>query len=183
MKSKTLFFLITGVILNTFVSCRKGEKDPFLSLTPRNVRLLKGEWILTKGEKKYTRDLNPTQNYTASFSNDLLTVTYSNNPGADTSMLYSMKIDFNKKGKFAYTVEIAKNINFLEEYWNWQKTEKGKTFLYAPINSRFVLGGSLWRVVGLSSKKLYLECYKTDVASSTMNDLYHEEVFLEFEKK
>jgi len=43
MKSKTLFFLITGVILNTFVSCRKGEKDPFLSLTPRNVRLLKGE--------------------------------------------------------------------------------------------------------------------------------------------
>ncbi|NUM49655.1 MAG: hypothetical protein HUU48_00945 [Flavobacteriales bacterium] len=183
MKSKTLFFFITGVILYTIVSCRKGEKDPFLSLTPRNARLLKGEWILIKGEKKYTRDLNPIQNYTASFSNDLLTVTHSNNPGADTSMLYSMKIDFNKKGNFTYTVEMAQNIHFMEEYWNWQKTEKGKTFLYAPINPRFVLGGSLWRVVGLSSKKIYLEYVKTDVATSLMNDLYHEEVFLEFEKK
>lgn len=183
MKSKTLFFLITGVILNTFVSCRKGEKDPFLSLTPRNVRLLKGEWILTKGEKKYTRDLDQTLNYTASFNNDLLSVVYPSNPGADTSMFYSMKIDFNKKGRFLYTVGMGANVNFLEEYWLWEKTEKGKTFLFAPINGRFVLGGSLWRVVGLTSKKLYLEYAKTDVATATMNDLYHEEVLLEFEKK
>ncbi|CAG0994091.1 MAG: hypothetical protein HND27_10685 [Bacteroidetes bacterium] len=183
MKNKILFFLITGAFLCTIVSCRKGEKDPFLSLTPRNVRLLKGEWILTKGEMKSVRDLNPTQNYTVSFSNDLLTVMHPNNPGADTSMLYSMKLDFNKKGKFTYTVEMAQNINFMEDYWSWQKTEKGKTFLQAPISGRFILGGSLWRVVGLSSEKLYLEHSKTDVASSAMNDLYHEEVFLEFEKK
>lgn len=87
-----------------FTGCKKGEGDPFLSLTSRKARLA-GEWKVTKGEGGRTYTFAST-NFTETMTYDgtqAVTVTSTSAGSTTNTDKYTWEMEFEKDGKFVMT--------------------------------------------------------------------------------
>lgn len=83
-----------------FEGCKKGENDPFLSLSSRKARVA-GEWNVTAGEGSNSQVFN-TITVTETSTYDGATETTVTNPGNSTSTdKYTVSYTFEKDGTFS----------------------------------------------------------------------------------
>ena len=112
------------------ISCKKGENDPFLSLSTRKARLV-GEWTLTKIEGTYS-DIYPAdtpnnETSTTTYSNGLETVTTVDGSGSTSvsTDTYTVTYSFTKDRK--YTITTTKLATVEVEEGDWLFMGKNKT--------------------------------------------------------
>ena len=89
----------------SFVGCKKGEGDPFLSLSTRKARLA-GEWKVTKGEGGRTysfASVNFTETLTYDGTTETVVTTTSAGSSTNTDK-YTWEMTFDKDGSFTVTM-------------------------------------------------------------------------------
>jgi hypothetical protein len=101
MKKTILMFAAAGLMLAT-PSCKKGENDPFLSLSSRKARVA-GEWDVTGYEfmSNNVESDGDSQSSTGSLSNNVITFTNSSTSGG-TTVTNTNTVTVNE---FSYTFE------------------------------------------------------------------------------
>lgn len=100
---KKTFVLLAGIIIGSLVleGCKKGENDPFLTLSSRRARLA-GDWKMTKLEVTQTStDASGTDTYV--YTGDGSTLTVSMNGVASPAFAYTLSLSLDKKGAFTQT--------------------------------------------------------------------------------
>lgn len=172
---KNLFIILVllGTVLS-FNSCKKGENDPFLSLSSRKARLT-GEWKLTAGEwttttvqDQYnyeTGEYEPvTTVYTYVLADDKMSVTvkYGTSPAVTSSEGYTEDLSILKDG--TYKMKIVTT-----------ETEDGKNYVTTEVeegNWTFIGGNSEQEIankerVGFTTAKYSQTDPDGDVYTST----------------
>ena len=94
MSKKFIHVAFLAMILagfSTLSSCKKGENDPFLSLSSRKARI-SGEWKLTAGE---LTQVSVSSGFSFSFSETYTASTYTNSLGITTPYTETLTIDKN----------------------------------------------------------------------------------------
>lgn len=98
MKTLSKIMLVALTISSvSFVGCKKGEGDPFLSLSSRKARLA-GEWKVTKGEGTETNTIGSITS-TTTMTYDGTTETETTGSSTSTSK-YTQDYTFEKDGSF-----------------------------------------------------------------------------------
>lgn len=100
---KKTFVLLAGIIIGSLAleGCKKGENDPFLTLSSRRARLA-GDWKMTKLEMTQTStDASGTDTYV--YTSDGSTLTASMNGVASPAFAYTLSLTLDKKGAFTQT--------------------------------------------------------------------------------
>lgn len=98
----SLALLSTGIL---FDGCKKGENDPFLTLSGRRARLA-GDWKMTGLTGTFTStDASGTDTDVISYDGTNITIT--SNGVASPPVAYSMSLSLEKKGGFTQTVTDA----------------------------------------------------------------------------
>jgi len=118
---KSILMLAAGALLLATPSCKKGENDPFLSLSSRKGRIT-GDWSVTgqEGTSSYTSG-DWTSSSTTSLSGNTLTTTQSTtNSGTTTTTTETRTINdhswtISKDGTFSRTY----NYTYTEEEDGW----------------------------------------------------------------
>lgn len=100
MKKLKLIYVLSAIILfsSSYIGCKKGEEDPFLSLIPRRLRV-EGNWKVTRYET--------TEEFTSSFGEgtdkeffDGTNVAYSTNGMVSNTSTLLLTFNFNKDGTY-----------------------------------------------------------------------------------
>jgi hypothetical protein len=133
---KKISFILLLAVITVFTGCKKGENDPFLSLTSRTKRVL-GEWTCTSMTNYYTYDDGESY-YEESFDGTKTVKTdhYTNYLGQEVTnvdtVTNSITVTFNENGTFeSYQEESYSegSIDYVTKrttsgYWYWnQKNE------------------------------------------------------------
>ena len=113
------------------ISCKKGENDPFLSLSTRKARLV-GEWTLTKIEGTYS-DIYPAdtpnnETSTTTYSNGLETVTTVDGSGSTSvsTDTYTVTYSFTKDRKYTITTTKLATVEVEEGDWLFMGKNKNQ---------------------------------------------------------
>jgi hypothetical protein len=108
---KTLSYLVVIMMISiTFIGCKKGENDPFLSLLSRTARIT-GVWNLTSADYDHVyTDNGGSETYGYSFDGSQMTRTLD---GDGETYDYSEKVTIDKDGTFK--VEISEE----DLYWSY----------------------------------------------------------------
>ena len=133
----------------SFVGCKKGEGDPFLSLSSRKARL-SGDWKVTKGEGTRTYTF-ASQNFSETLTYDGTTETTVTTTGAGSSTntdKYTWEMTFDKKG--AFTMVYTDN--------------NGSSAVVETMNGTWNFTGGVGEAKNKSSIVLYVE---SDTQGST----------------
>lgn len=99
-KSISVIFLLFTIFSIEFVSCRKGEDDPALSLRSRKARMA-GEWKMTSGKTVSTNV------YTSSSTTSTTTTTYDGANATESNVTTTPFGTFNTDDAYAYTDAIT----------------------------------------------------------------------------
>lgn len=181
----TVLALIVSSV--SFVGCKKGEGDPFLSLSSRKARLA-NEWKVTKGEGTRSYLFGNTT-ITETMTYDGSTETTVTNPGNSTSTdKYTWEITFEKDGTFKM-VRTDNNTStaFVETTtgkWNFtggvgEAKNKSQVVMYtesytAGSTSSTYTGAdrpvAMYDIYQLKGKEVILEYKGTASATSENND-------------
>ncbi|MES2588579.1 MAG: hypothetical protein V4622_06315 [Bacteroidota bacterium] len=131
MKSIKLILGI-AVVSMTLFSCKKGENDPFLSLSSRKARIT-GEWKMSAMEHTYSSANAGVSNGTTkiTFDGTTKTTTFTNPAGIVSSggtSIYSEELTFEKDGTFKHTSSSTSNNETFTETGsgNWAFVGKSK---------------------------------------------------------
>lgn len=92
------FFAIILAGFSTLSSCKKGENDPFLSLSSRKARI-SGEWKLNAGELS---QISTGTGFSFTFTETYTSSTYTNPLGITTP--YSETLTIDKNGTYEVTI-------------------------------------------------------------------------------
>jgi hypothetical protein len=149
---KTLTLLSLALLVSAsllFTGCKKGEDDPFISLSSRDARIT-AKWKLTKIEGTNTNTFaGVSYTSTTNYNGTLLTTTSSS--GGVNSSSYTLEMEILKGGEMTSTETEDGDILTEKGVWFWTNNTSNKTGLY--------LGGideGIFNVQGLSSKELVL---------------------------
>jgi hypothetical protein len=205
MKSSklTAAFIIFGTM--SFVSCKKGENDPALSLKSRTSRLV-GTWNLVSGqETKVDYDFGNQETFTSTTvyneSSYTETTAFQDVSGTTTSapqtISYTLEYSFEKDGAFSLTQIEDGNSDIDKGFWYWggksktQDLKKKETVVIAITETNDgqidTYGGTAVSADGsfqldrLTGKELSLI---VDIQNTYNNgDTYTKSSTLNFEKK
>ncbi|MES2588581.1 MAG: hypothetical protein V4622_06325 [Bacteroidota bacterium] len=121
------YILILTIITSTFIGCKKGENDPFLSLKSRKARI-SGEWTMSSAESKSTDESG-----TMTSTYDGATQTNTFTPISGTNVISTTKItsDFtiDKNGTFktvSTTTSTSGSTTVITTEGNWVFAGKSK---------------------------------------------------------
>lgn len=135
MKKIILSLLVVAFVIPAFVSCKKGENDPFISLKTRKARLT-GDWALTAGSVTETDDQG---NFTVtSFDGDYKTVS-----GIVKPTVYTENYSILKDGTFTSTRVEGSTTYTYEGTWYFGgksetldlKNKESVVFIYTKVSS------------------------------------------------
>ena len=165
-------FLILGIVfisIITFLSCRKGDHDPYISLRSRHTRLI-GEWKLTslnfsiKRTKPATGAVFSTQ--TIEYSDSIKKSWDKQNNQTDT--IYHEYLTIKDNGMFKLlmksTIRNVVQTKSVTNQWYWLDTKKKKTGI-------MLNGYHSYDIDKLSSKELILIYEKVIPASRQTSNL------------
>lgn len=132
MKKTFTFVIGTLIILAGSFSCKKGENDPFLSLSSRKARVV-GDWIVTHEDVTST-DISSngtTVNVTSVYENDTLirsTVTKMGNATTtqNDTIGYSYTLSIYKDGTYTQQVVNANQLDIVTIKGTWIFVKKSK---------------------------------------------------------
>ena len=124
MKTFAKITMLAAACMIIFTGCKKGENDPFLSLSSRTKRLCK-EWKLVASSVTTTSvDNSITTTNVDNFNGSLLTNTVTTTMGGTSvtntdSYPYSHEIEFVKDGTFDEVINADGNIESKKGIWSW----------------------------------------------------------------
>ncbi|MBL4752642.1 MAG: hypothetical protein JKY52_03435 [Flavobacteriales bacterium] len=130
----------------SFVGCKKGENDPFISLKSRDGRIT-GTWVLSNVDKSLDKTVksggSTTSTKTTETFDGTIWTTSGSTPQTD-SITYEITIE--KDGTWS-SIEV-KNSATVEEsgYWQWTEAKKKKTGLF--------IANELWTIDRLKNKEM-----------------------------
>jgi hypothetical protein len=170
---KTLYAVLLVAVLTTlFVSCKKGENDPFISFRSRKHRMV-NEWSCQKSTVRLTSlsgGITEIINISTSGASGSVSI-YDPNSGTQTgTIIYSLKLNIKKDGTFTGIEMVNNQTNLLGGTWNFTagigKQEKNKESLMLYINNStlssldgafFAIGNIMtFEIKELKEKKLVL---------------------------
>ena len=129
MKKQPIIILsILFLLLFSINSCKKGENDPFVSLSSRNARLI-GTWELQQSDVlgHYEGEFYEEPYYSLqTFDGTILSTTESNDDTTYTYS-YSQEIIFNEDGIFNISTTKDNQTNTMSDSWWWIDSDKNKT--------------------------------------------------------
>jgi hypothetical protein len=126
------YIAIAAVALSAgLTSCKKGENDPFLSLSSRKARLT-GEWTLSSSSSTSTNSFGGSSSTTTrTYNGTTETTVYTVGAGSTTSTEnFTVEMAINKDGTFTRTLNNTTNQEKYEESGNWTFAGKNKTAEY-----------------------------------------------------
>lgn len=169
--------LIIALSISMFVSCKKGENDPGISLRSRDARIV-GEWTIESFENTNIETIGSTKTTIVQKYNGS-TITLTNNGGtpAPSTSTYKGKLDIKKDGTYTYTETRTTGSNSTTETqtgnWSWLNSKKNKTQILISANGNLLQGNGIYIVDELRNKKLVLKessYEKTQTSTSTSED-------------
>ena len=119
---KITMLLVAGMMI--FTGCKKGENDPFLSLSSRTKRLCQ-EWKLTASESTTTEVTETTSGtyvstYNGSIKTTISSYTYGSFTMTDTTTYpYTHEIEFVKDGTFEEVTNSDGDVETGKGIWSW----------------------------------------------------------------
>ncbi|PBQ33367.1 hypothetical protein CNR22_16800 [Sphingobacteriaceae bacterium] len=143
MRKRKIFYVL---LLTAFLfSCKKGEKDPFLSLSTRKARL-EGDWKLVKGHLKFTyeKDGNTLYEDNSTLTEDYFT-SVNDLDGSTLEGKYKLQISFTKDGDFSFLQLIESNTVSGNGTWDFLRASgKYKNKERVSFKPNAIGGGSYW---------------------------------------
>lgn len=151
---KISMLIIAGMII--FTGCKKGENDPFLSLSSRTKRLCQ-EWELTAA-KTTTTEVSESASGTSvsTYNGSIMTIISSYTMGSftmtdTTTYPYTHEIEFAKDGTFKEVTNADGNVENGKGIWSWmygndeQELEKKEAVVitYTSDGSYTLTGSSI----------------------------------------
>lgn len=161
MIKKIMLGSVLALMTFSFVGCKKGENDPFLSLRSRKARLA-GDWTLTKIEGTEQSYFNGTLVSTTTYSGDGSTITVTEDGDVNSSS-YTHEFTFEKKG--SYSSLITNNGATFTSSGHWTFMGKSKS---ADLKSKESIVLS-----ELSYKEVDGEYSFTDISEGFVIDDYY----------
>lgn len=131
MKKIIALSFTTVLIISSFVSCKKGENDPFLSLRSRKARL-EGIWEIGSQKTSITSINGGTTEVIESVydgTNEITTTTTTTGTNVTTTVdtvQYSYSIDIKKDGKYTELRKTPDGNSLIETEGNWIFIGKSK---------------------------------------------------------
>jgi hypothetical protein len=110
MKTVKIAILMLMAVVFVLPSCKKGENDPFLSLSSRKARLT-GTWSLKEGTINY---VSGGTTYTYTYNGTQCTLAYGS---FSSTTPYTQKITVNKDGSYAVDVNDDSDLSTEEGQW------------------------------------------------------------------
>lgn len=156
MKTFAKLTMIAAASMIIFTGCKKGENDPFLSLSSRTKRLCQ-EWKLTASEVTAT-EVNDSYSASqvSSFNGTTVTETTTYTMGGSSTTntetyAYSHEIEFAKDGTFKEVTNADGNVENGKGIWSWmygndeQELEKKEAVVitYTSDGSYTLTGSSI----------------------------------------
>lgn len=131
MKKTVLILAAAGLIFMTPSCLKKGENDPFLSLSSRNARIT-GTWELSSLSSENvitTVNSGTTQidKETLSYDGNIMTETWTNGGGGTATYSYTMELSIEKDGTYKMTTVVDGETSEVEGHWWWLTDKKRKT--------------------------------------------------------
>jgi hypothetical protein len=118
MKKALFAVLLVAALTTLFVSCKKGDDDPFISFRTRKARVV-NSWTCKKMTAQYSyKDNSGADVIGLSYSGADMVITDSN-AGSTDFMPYSLKLQFEKDGKFSAYEQLDSDVNMCEGTWNF----------------------------------------------------------------
>lgn len=193
MKKIIIFSFSTILISLSFLSCKKGEHDPFLSLRSRTARLT-GDWTVTNqviSTSEMFEDSTISINGIYNGKNKISTTVIQNKDTTITiidTVFYSYKISFKKDGTYSQTIKYNNNINLKTVEGTWVflgKSDinnlKNKEAILLTTTKTIVFNGSstdVFNYTNLNGKTLVLDELKNDEIISIEDTDYKNETKL-----
>jgi hypothetical protein len=185
MNYNKIFYLVL-ILLGTsiFISCRKGDEDPFISFRSRDARIT-AEWKLIKFESVRTTSntSGSSQVTTSNYNGSFITSSIENSEPRAYTLVLNIKTDGT-----CQVDEDGANKSSSAGRWFWLNTAQRKTDI--SINSfgdyTNVFDGGTYEVLGLRNSELTLKSYyKRSYNSGSSNGSNNEEykATYTFEKK
>lgn len=118
---KIIYTLCLSFFVLSFMGCKKGENDPFMSLKSRKARLA-GEWKVTANEQTYS--------YTSTFGSNSSTTTYNGSTETEKEMVgggveiitvreYTIEYVFEKDGTYSITQTEDGESYVIKGHWSF----------------------------------------------------------------
>jgi hypothetical protein len=119
MKRVLLVILMAALIMPAFVSCKKGDRDPFLSLKSRKARLV-GDWKLKSGS---LTQVNGNVTTILNFNGSSVSWTEGSDNGTD---VYTEDLKVNKDGTYERNTNNNGTITAEKGLWSFMDANKNE---------------------------------------------------------
>ena len=178
-------FLLTASF--SFISCRKGAEDPFISLRSRQNRLV-GEWKLVNIEGKKITSTNRTSGGSVSV---VITTNYADSVKTvldditNKDSVYFETLNIKDDGSFSDTIKSRhikatsleySSVRVVSNNWYWLDSKKKKTGIA-------LVGIGEYQIIRLSTKELKLEMYYfNEQFTRSSSKSVEEKIVLEYER-
>jgi len=153
MKYLKITFIILGVFIVVFSSCKKSDGDPTLPFGTRDA-LITNTWQLTKLSKTITtvNSLGSVDKRVFSFDGKTMTEIHTNIFGGKTEDIYSYsdKLEILKDNTYKKVIEKGNEKYETNAFWYWHNSKKKK------IGIKFD-NGTIYFIKRLARKELILE--------------------------
>ena len=118
LKNILIIAVISSTVTTSFVGCKKGDGDPFISLHSRKARVA-GKWKLASGTEvnKNTSAGGTSSTTTTTYDGATASVVSGSSPAV--SAPYTEAWEFKKDGTFTVTVNDNGDIDVISGVWNF----------------------------------------------------------------